>query len=1051
MRTLNILHISDAHIQKSYAPEIKDLVKKLIIDIKNVQKEKNILIDLICFTGDLIQRGDNALEGENQWELAMDILVNPILQELDLSSDRFIFAPGNHEVDTTKIIPMLEKGLKIESLQDIHDIMDNFHNSYNSRLSYFYEKIQKQLPDIKVHDLGYSYVTNINNINVGIACVDSAWRSSGKGPDERGNLYVGTKQIKDLYADIAESDIRICAVHHPLDWLSTHEVLDVEKNLAKYDFVLRGHVHNADLKQIVYRESKTIYNTAGKLYPLDFANGRAVDGYNGYSIINIEYDKSNCNIFFRTYYGANREEFDVGTNIYKEGEATYNLLSEASEASFKSAVIAGIKQYFYNMSEKYAIIKDIDAKYPKNISQILVDPVLSSKSEYMKEDEDDTKKICINNILEENDNIILIGKKETGKTTVLQQIGLKYIYEYKTHGLFPVYINMKYLPKGENRLLKSAIQFIQNNILDNEAISKQDIINLITSGQMVFLIDNVDINRNDHTKWIEKFNNAYKENRFIMTIEEEFFQSLDVKQIPNYGTDFKEIYIQYMGKRQIRDMVTKWAEGRNDIVNIDDIVNKIDSYCNQINFAKTPFNIAVFMVICDENSNFVPSNEGIVMQNYLEIILEKMSPQESLRNTYSFSLKQNFLSYIAYKMYLKNEYFLTKEEFENIITAYHTIKGYILSKSRFDNIFFEKNILSYSGDLIVFSHTSFLEYFLAVYAYDNEEFLNEITKKDNRIYFKNEICFYSGLNKNCTELIENLSVDILSTIMKNMELLDSLNNIKIMAEFTIDKDQFIDDIQNNRPTQNEIDIISEQFNQYNETAPVEIKKYKTEESSNEDFYYLLQIYGSVIKNAELLDNNYKIKHLEHYMYGMNMLYAMIINSFDYVRDDIKFGDLSEIQKADLNVNTEEDFENLKQQTIEFMKLILPIAIQNLILENVGTPKLEVAINQLIETKQNKPFENFMLTFLKCDLKIAHLKSLLSQYIKQENSKDILKIALVKLTFYYKSRFWGNNLVLDKELIDLITDIHMKINPQKKQNLYKSKIAQVIKSSLDNAK
>ena len=73
----------------------------------------------------------------------------------------------------------------------------------------------------------------------------------------------------------------------------------------------------------------------------------------------------------------------------------------------------------------------------------------------------------------------------------------------------------------------------------------------------------------------------------------------------------------------------------------------------------------------------------------------------------------------------------------------------------------------------------------------------------------------------------------------------------------------------------------------------------------------------------------------------------------------------------------------------------------------GTPKLESAIDELIQRNINKPFEKFMLTFLKCDLKKLNLKISLMKYIQEETSKSILKIILIKLTFYYKIRFFGN--------------------------------------------
>ena len=47
------------------------------------------------FTGDLIQRGDKALDDEKQMEIAEDILVNPVLNSLGLEKDKFIIVPGN--------------------------------------------------------------------------------------------------------------------------------------------------------------------------------------------------------------------------------------------------------------------------------------------------------------------------------------------------------------------------------------------------------------------------------------------------------------------------------------------------------------------------------------------------------------------------------------------------------------------------------------------------------------------------------------------------------------------------------------------------------------------------------------------------------------------------------------------------------------------------------------------------------------------------------------------------------------------------------------------
>lgn len=246
MRSLNILHISDVHIQKRNEIEIREIVQKMLDDIKKVESEKEIKIDLICFTGDLIQRGDEAIENEGQWKLANDILIQPLLEKLGLSQDRFMFVHGNHEVDIKKIVKALEKGLQVKSLDEIKDIMDNFDSSYRSRVEYFYDIVKKSFLDVKFGTLGYSFQKEINGIKVGLACVDSAWRSSGKGSSERGCLYIGISQIKELYSNIEEASLKICLMHHPVEWMEECERLEIERELSKFDIVLSGHIHEAD-------------------------------------------------------------------------------------------------------------------------------------------------------------------------------------------------------------------------------------------------------------------------------------------------------------------------------------------------------------------------------------------------------------------------------------------------------------------------------------------------------------------------------------------------------------------------------------------------------------------------------------------------------------------------------------------------------------------------------------------------------------------------------------------------------------------------------------
>lgn len=1047
MNSLNILHISDSHIQKRDEEEIKEIVCKLIDDVKKVQVEEQIGIDLICFTGDLIQRGDRAIQEEDQMKIADKILVQPLLDELGLNKDSFLMVPGNHEVDINKIVKATEKGLLVNSLEEIHENLEEMDKSYLDRLGYFYDSLDTYYTEAIRGKIGYAFMYSINGKKVGIACIDSSWRSSGKGECEKGLMYVGEKQIQDLFRHIKCADIKICMMHHPIDWLSPYESTLIEREMTKFDLVLCGHVHENDNKEICRQDMKTIYSTAGKLFPLDYAQGRKVDGYNGYSILNIDYNTNLCTIFMRTYFAKERNDFDKAVNVKEDGKTVYPLNGNTNEKQMEFNIITGINEYFKGMSETINQINEIDVQSPINIEQVFVEPILSEESEYRQKNNKDKKKISMNELIDIDKNIILLGKKESGKTTILQKMGLLYIEKYRNGEIIPIYLDMRHLPKGKNKLINATLYFVMNNVFDDVYISKAQVKELIDNGKFVFLFDNVDISDRNHTIMINEFLKNNSNNKFYFTVNEEFFQSIDIKKIPEYGESFKKLYIHSFGKGEIRELVTKWACKQVKTIDVNEVVEKINSYCNQINFAKTPFNISIFMVIWDIDKNFVPQNEGIVMENYLEVLLEKLSPIESNRSTYSFQIKQHFLSSVAYKMFEKNEYYFTKKEFDDYVYEYHEKKGYKETESRFSELFFEKGILSKSDGLIVFSHTSILEYFLAIYAKENDEFLKYMLEKHNRINFKNEICFYAGLTPDCANLLDSIADTIIETIIDSIDTVEKLNNLEIMMDFKFQKEELLERLKNNRPNQGEVDKLSDISNPQKEKSPLQIDKQKNNliiespkiidiENENvdelnsqdtEDFYSLVQIYGSVLKNAELLDNEYKINHLENYMYAMNILLGEILHVVNIIRGELLFEDFVEELEEEKKKPTEEEFEEIKNSFTEMMKITFPIILQQIIVENIGTPKLERAIEELMKNKTEEAFEKFMLVFLKCDLRSGNVVNELKKYIEEENSENILKLIFTKLVFYYNTRYFGADLKMDNNIIDLIACVQMKLS------------------------
>ena len=434
-------------------------------------------------------------------------------------------------------------------------------------------------------------------------------------------------------------------------------------------------------------------------------------------------------------------------------------------------------------------------------------------------------------------------------------------------------------------------------------------------------------------------------------------------------------------------MVTKWVAGKEG-VDANEITQKIVTYCNNIRFAMTPFNIAVFMTIWDSDKTFIPINEGRVMQTYLETVLDKFSAEGFQRSEYDYKLKQHFLGYLSYMMCRKDKYFFTVNEFDSLVDEYHRKKGFEKSASKFDKIFFERNILCVNGDYVYFSNTSIMEYCLASYAVSEENLYELLTAKGNRANFAHELSFYSGIVDDCSKLLNSLGDEITLTILDNMDILDEIEKLSIGLEFNINKEAFKEAMISSRCSIEEVDELEKLTTKNAECSPMQITKINTVDES-ESFMDLLLIYGNVIKNAETVDKDKKKIHLENYILGMNFQFGLMINEFSvYLASKTRAELPVEIKEKHPDL-TDEKYVEMKEWILELIKIALPIALQFSIVDNIGTPKLKIVISELLEVNKNRKFTRFMLSFLFCDIGNGNIKTFLMNYIREEASKDIL--------------------------------------------------------------
>ena len=375
-KKIGILHFSDTHISLESAEVVKSIIRNLIEDITKLLIENDANLDLVCFTGDLVNKGRN-----EEFELALENIFEPLINSFNIEESNIFLVPGNHDIDTSVIDEINEAGLKsvLINSEKLNNIINNIDKQELYRINNFNDFNKLFSGNLIFENKLYScFKTDIGNCSAGIACINSAWRSNGKGFIERGRIIIGKKQIEHCFNLVEECDIKICLVHHPIEWIADFEVIEIERSLSKYDIVLNGHVHiNNTNQKITYNNGNTLYNTSGRLYP-------SKDFYNGYSLIVLNPMNYECNVLLRQYYDG-RNKFDKALNLCENGQFNAKLKKRNNIRAKEYELLCNIKRGFVRYINSFLVPNVLNENTESEFDNIFVAPLLNVFSEYDRE------------------------------------------------------------------------------------------------------------------------------------------------------------------------------------------------------------------------------------------------------------------------------------------------------------------------------------------------------------------------------------------------------------------------------------------------------------------------------------------------------------------------------------------------------------------------------------------------------------------------------------------------------------------------------------------
>lgn len=926
---MRIIHISDLHLPaKDTTTDQEKVISALCRDIKIVNEKSSV--DVVVFSGDIAAKGQTSPSFINA---ACEKVFDPIKAILKPGVP-IVLCPGNHDVN----------------LKDRDDLYSPIFSAISSPsiANSTFEKISKNSKGFLDHMAGYislakkvnpqSYSTNpffytekleVAGLSVGIASLNSAWLTKGGGHSDYGSLFLAERQIDSALAEISECTIKIAVMHHTLKWLHPSEGGLVQRLLSSnFHAILCGHNHENNASGISANIGSIFVSNTGCIY-------ESREYFNGYSILNLDFENSKWVVEAREYY-YQRDEFSVSSRFAESGLCEFTFKSDPGTnlVVIPSAVITEIQD---RASLKLLSFSASDVA-PKQIGAMFVEPPIATVDEKQflsDKNSSDTKYTSLSELARLEESILITGKRESGKTLLLHEIAANRFMEFSPSARLGVVADFSILSKlTEATILEQLVEATGNEL------RKRDIIDLLDHGRILVCIDNVHIHNSAQLSLIKSFCSKYKNVRYLIGVPEEFYDPMNVSELtPDIGVSIKRVFIHSFRRREVKEMVKRWFGEDSAAANLK--LDQINRLLARLNVPTTPFLVSVLLWVIEQRPGSTPVNQAAAIEVLIEGLLDKLKESKS-RGNFDSNIQMHFLSDLAVHLDSRACEWMTGLDFDEFVVNYFKRKGLNVSTAGFADELIRKGLIYSGGDLVMFKFDCFRAYFLAKRFAELPALWQKALTIEEVHRYNAEIDLFTGLYRDRRDvLVASLElckqIFLKSNLDTNLRAIDQFNSIPVFANpanlKSLETDLLTDDYSEAR-REERLDQIERPSNASVDHATSR-KRDQFERSSDELlFVAALRTLSVVVRNSELVDDvNLKQTALST---ALEYWSKFLISALKVIQDS----DLQEVRIPGLFPPGLSE-ERLRQGLF----LMLPQAIISMMSECLATAKLQVFLQK----------------------------------------------------------------------------------------------------------
>lgn len=583
--------------------------------------------DLILFSGDLVFSG----EDHSSFSSARTRFIDRVLASTGLTRESLFIAPGNHDVSRRAVRSdsFVEAGARATLTSDVlvNEFIDGLVSGDSAsgrvieRLDNFYKFVRSEI-DVSpvVNDpLLRVFVAKKGDLRVGIACFDTAWRATGKSDNvDRNKLILGERHIDKAIAAIETADIKIAMLHHPLNWLAEFDEVVVSNRLYYgFDLLACGHVHDSAPQTTLTPNGGSIISQTGCLY-------KSRKYFNGYQFITIDLAGEEAEFFIRSYYDK-RRAFDVDPKTTRGGRFKVPFRAKAAIAPSGRVhrALRLLRGLIRQTASDQISMREAQGTLHLDAKEAFVCPplsrhVLAHEPRVGQADVVGATKepeiIPLEKLLRGNQNLVVFGPREAGKSSLAQFIAVNVAEGLIDRPRIPVVIDFRQFKRNSYGLKKAINAYTQG------LISAADTEGLLTSGDFLFIVDNLDCNSSSEKAEVERIIAGIRNARWIVFVQSHSTHVLRDDKL-NSLAGFDEIHIQQLPRKSIRELSRRWCEQTGH-----DSEKTYRTVMNQLrvgNLPRTGFIVTLLLWSVYQKQRQHGINEAILLTGVVDVLLGK--------------------------------------------------------------------------------------------------------------------------------------------------------------------------------------------------------------------------------------------------------------------------------------------------------------------------------------------------------------------------------------------------------------------------------------------